>query len=202
MGRERTRKGQHFYFCLALLVWLTGCSLWQESIRRRDMRDALEAGNRLLSEGDFERSLRVFESVAALAGDQPPADAAVYKTGLAYAHPKNPTRDLHKAMTAFSQVASFYPTSVWGEQAKVWLEVLKETEDSKKLIVQAREAMEKSQFELEKNRQALEKSRQEIEKSRLELDRTRQEIEKTKQVIEKSKQVDIEIDQKRRDRGR
>jgi chemotaxis regulatin CheY-phosphate phosphatase CheZ len=166
------------------------------------MRDALETGNRLLSEGDFERSLRVFESVAAMAGERPPADVAVYKTGLVYAHPKNPTRDLHKAMTAFSQVASSYPASVWGEQAKVWLEVLKETEDSKKEIVQSREAAEKSRLELEKNRQALEKSRQEIEKSRLELDRTRQEIEKTKQVIEKSKQVDIEIDQKRRDRGR
>ena len=202
MGRERTRKGQYFYFCFALLVWLSGCSLSQESIRRRDMRDALEAGNRLLSEGDFERSLRVFESVAAMAGDRPPADIAVYKTGLVYAHPKNPTRDLHKAITAFSEVASSYPTSFWGEQAKVWLDVLEETENSKKLVVQSREAMEKSKLELQKNLEALEKSRQEIEKSRIELDRTRQEIEKTKQVIEKSKQVDIEIDQKRRDRGR
>jgi hypothetical protein len=166
------------------------------------MRDALHAGNRLLTEGDFDGSLRVFEHIALVAGDRPPADAAVYKSGLVYAHPKNPKRDLHKAMTAFSQVASSYPATVWGEEARVWIEVLKEAEQSKKKIEQSREAMEKSQLELEKNRQALEKSRQENEKSRLELDRTRQEMEKTKQVIEKSKQVDIEIDQKRRDRGR
>jgi outer membrane protein assembly factor BamD (BamD/ComL family) len=202
MGRKRARKGQYFYFCVALLVFLSGCSLSQESIRRRDMRDALYAGDRLLVHGDFDESLRAFEKVVVMAGDSPPADAAVYKTGLAYAHPNNPKRDLHKAMMAFSRVASGYPNSAWGEQAKVWVEVLKETEESKKKVEQTRQAMERSQAELEKNRQVLEKSKQEIEKSRLELDRTRQEIEKTKQVIEKSKQVDIEIDQKRRDRGR
>jgi hypothetical protein len=202
MGRKQTGERQYFYFCLALLVWLSGCSLSQDSIRRHEMQDALDAGNRMLSEGDFERSLRIFENIAASAGDRPPADAAVYKTGLVYAHPKNPARDLHKAMTVFSRVASSYPGSDWAEQAKIWLEVLKETADSKNEIVQSREAMERSQLELKKNRQEMEKSRQEIEKSRLELDKIRQEIEKTKQVIEKSKQVDIEIDQKRRDRSR
>ena len=202
MGRKRARKGQYFYFCLALLIWLSGCSLSQEAARRREMHDTLDAGNRLLTAGDFDGSLHMFERVAVMAGNRPPADAAMYKSGLVYAHPKNPSRDLYKAMRAFSQVAALYPATVWGEQAGVWLEVLKEAEESKKKVVQSHEAMEKSQLELEKNRQVLEKSRQEIEKSRLELDRTRQEIEKTKQVIEKSKQVDIEIDQKRRDRGR
>jgi hypothetical protein len=202
MGRERARKGQHFYFCFALLILLSGCSLSRESLRQREMHDALHGGDRMLTDGDFDGSLRLFESVAVMAGNRPPEDAAVYKTGLVYAHPRNPKRDLSKAITAFSQVAAAYPATVWGEQSKVWVEVLKEAEDSKKKVELSREAMEKSQLELEKNRQALEKSRQEIEKSRLELDRTRQEIEKTKQVIEKSKQVDIEIDQKRRERGR
>ena len=41
-----------------------------------------------------------------------------------------------------------------------------------------------------------------MDKSRLELEKTKQEMEKNKQVIEKSKKVDIEIDQKRRERGR
>jgi len=202
MGGKRAGKRQYFYFCVALLIFLSGCSLSQESIRRRDMRAALDAGEQLLVHGEFDESLRAFEKVVALAGDRPPADAAVYKTGLVYAHPDNPKRDLHKAMTAFYRVASVYPTSAWGEEAKVWFEVLKETEDTKKKIEETRQAMEQSQRELEKNRLVLERSKQEIEKSRLELDRTRQEMEKTKQVIEKSKQVDIEIDQKRRDRGR
>ena len=202
MGRERARKGQYFYFCLALLVLLSNCSLSQESIRRRDMQDALHAGNQMLVAGDFDGSLRAFEKVVVMAGARSPADVAAYKSGLVYAHPNNPKRDLRKAISAFSRVASSYPKSDWGEQAKIWVEVLKETEDSKEKLEESREAMQKSQVELEKNRQVLEKSKQEIEKSRLELDKTRQEMEKTKQVLEKSKQVDIEIDQKRRIRDR
>jgi len=134
MGRERARKGQYFYFCLALLVLLSNCSLSQESIRRRDMQDALHAGNQMLVAGDFDGSLRAFEKVVVMAGARSPADVAAYKSGLVYAHPNNPKRDLRKAISAFSRVASSYPKSDWGEQAKIWVEVLKETEDSKEKL--------------------------------------------------------------------
>ena len=202
MGRERAGRRQHFYFCLALLIFLTGCSLSQETSRQRDMGSALQAGDRLLTHGDFEGSLQAFHQVALAARDNPPADIAVYKSGVIYAHPGNPERDLEKAIAAFSRVVSSYPDSVWAEEARAWIGVLNESEVSKRTVEQSRQAMEKWQVELEKSRQEIEKSKQELEKSRLEVDKTRQEIEKTKQVIEKSKQVDIEIDQKRRDRGR
>ena len=202
MGRKRAGQGQYFCFCAALLIFLSGCSLWHESSQRRAMRETLQAGNRMLVEGDFDGSLRAFQTVAATAQDRPPADVAVYSTGVVYVHPNNPKRDLHKAMSAFSKVAASYPSSAWAPQAKAWVEILKESEESKQIAEQARQAVERSQFELERNRQAMEKSKQEIDRSRLELDRARQEMEKTRQVIEKSKQVDIEIDQKRRDRGR
>ena len=202
MGRERAGRRQHFYFCFALLIFLTGCSLWQNTGRQRDMDSALQTGDRLLARGDFAGSLQAFHNVALAARDKPPADVAVYKSGVIYAHPHNPERDLEKAIVAFSQVVSSYPASVWAEEARAWIGLLNEAEDSKRKVEESRQAMEKWQVELEKNRQAVEKTKQEIEKSRLELDKTRQEIEKTRQVIEKSKQVDIEIDQKRRDRGR
>jgi len=202
MGRERAGQGQYFCFCLALLISFTGCSLWQDSIRRREMRATLQVGNEMLTHGDFDGSLKAFHSVVVAAQDEPPGDVAVYKTGVIYAHPHNPKRDLHKAMAAFSKVVASYPSSSWAEQARAWVQVLKEAEDSKQKAEQSRQAVEKSQLELERNRDVMEKSKQEIERSRAELERTRQEIEKTRQVIEKSKQVDIEIDQKRRDRGR
>lgn len=202
MGRERARQGQYFYFCLALLIFLSGCSLLRESNRRREMRETLATANELLVRGDFDGSLQAFQHVAAAAQEKPPADVAVYRMGLVYAHPQNPQRDLHKALGSFSQVVSVYPASPWAEPAKVWVGVLEEVEDSKRDIEKSRQAIEKSQRELEQNRQAMEKSKQEIERSRLELEKIKQEIEKTKQVIEKSKQVDIEIDQKRRERGR
>ena len=188
MGRKRAGPGKYFYFCLALLIFLTGCSLLQESNRRREMRDSLATGNQLLVRGDFDGSLRAFQSVAAAAQEKPPADVALYRMGLVHAHPQNPRRDLHKALGAFSQLVSAYPASPWAETAKIWVGVLEEAENSKR--------------DIEKSREAIEKSRREIERSRLELEKIQQEIEKTKQDIEKSKQVDIEIDQKRRERGR
>lgn len=200
MGRKRIGPRQYFYFCFALLIFFAGCSLFQESSRRREMREALATGNQLLIRGDFDGSIKSYENVLAVAQDKPPADVALYQMGLAYAHPENPKRDLQMAMSSFSRVASAYPTSPWAEQARVWLGVLKETQDSRREIAESRQEIEKSKEEIEKNRVAIEKSRQEIEKSRAELEKTKHEIEKNRQVIEKSKQVDIEIDQKRRER--
>lgn len=164
------------------------------------MGEIMQSGERLLVGGDYEGSLRAFQSVALAARDKSPADAAVYKTGIVYAHPDNPQRDLAKAKAAFARVVSAYPSSLWVEESQAWIGVLKEAEQARQDAEGSRQAMEKWQAELEKNRQAVERSKQEIEKSRLELEKTRHEIEKTKQVIEKSRQVDIEIDQKRRDR--
>lgn len=202
MGRERTRQRQHFYFCAALLVWLTGCSLSHNADPRQALTDGLQRGERLLVGGNYQGSLQAFESVAVAAGGKPPADAAMYKTGIVHAHPANPDRDLQKARQAFSQVLSAYPSSLWVEESQAWLGVLDEAEKSREANEQARAELEKRRIELEQNRQAVEKSKQEVEKARLELEKTRHEIEKTRQVIEKSKQVDIEIDRKRRVRGR
>lgn len=202
MGRKRAGRRQHFHFCLALLIFVTGCAAGPNAGRQRTAGSALQAGDRLLAHGDYKGALGAFHDAAAVALNEPPADVAVFKTGVIYAHPNNPERDMDKAIAAFSQVVSSYPTSLWAEQARAWIGVLKETADARRNVEQSRQAMEKWQLESERNRQAIEKSKQEIERSRLELDKTRQEIEKTKQVIEKSKQVDIEIDNKRRDRGR
>lgn len=202
MGGERTGQRQHFYFCFALLIFVTGCSLWQDARPERAMGEALQRGERLLVGGDYEGSLQAFESVVAAARDTSPADVAIYKTGIVHAHPDNPRQDLEKAKAAFSKIVSTYPSSLWIEESQAWIGALKEVEQSKQEIEKLRRETEQWQAELERSRQAVERSKQEIEKSRLELEKTRQEMEKTKQVMEKSKQVDIEIDQKRRDRGR
>jgi outer membrane protein assembly factor BamD (BamD/ComL family) len=172
----------------------------QESSRRREMRDALTTANAMLVRGDFDGSLRTYQSVAAAAQEKPPADVALYRIGLVHAHPQNPQRDLQSALASFSRVVSVYPESPWAEPAKVWIAVLEETADAKRDSEKTRLAIERSKREIEQNRQAMEKSKQEIERSRLELEKIKQEIEKTRQVIEKSKQVDIEIDQKQRHR--
>lgn len=202
MGRKPVGQGQYFYFCVALLIFVAGCGLLQESSRDRQLRDALSSGDSLLAHGDYEASLKVFQNVLAQAQGKPPGDAATYNMGLVYAHPQYAKRDIQKAIDSFNSVVTRYPDSPWAAQATIWVGVLSESEESKQQVETSKQMVEKSLQEVERNRQALEKSKLEIEKSRLELEKSKQEIEKNKQVIEKSKQVDIEIEQKRRDRGR
>lgn len=195
MGGKPVGAWQQVYFCLALLVQFLGCSAVDDLQRQQQVREALASGDQLLSRGDFDGSLKAFASAAEIAQDQAPADAAWYKIGLIYLHPRNPKKDRHQAIGSFSRVFSRFPESSWAEQAKIWVSVLNEAEEANQNLEISKETIEASRQEAEQNRQALEKSKQEIEKSH-------QEIERAKQIIEKSRQVDIEIEEKRRVRGR
>lgn len=202
MGRKPVRPGQRFHFCLALLVFVCGCALFDESNQRQRLRDTLASAQQQLLRGDYEGSLQSFERAVAIAQNQPPADMATYNMGLVLAHPLNPKNDWPKAINAFNRVIATYPNSVWAEQARVWIGVLNEAEEAKRELAKTKQLAAKSQEESERNRQAAEKSKLEVDKSRLELDKSRQEIDKMKQMIEKSKQIDIEIEKKRRERAR
>ena len=202
MGRKPDRPGQRFHFCLALLVFVCGCSLFDESNRRQQLRETLASAQQQLLRGDYEGSLKSFERSVAIAQNQPPADMATYSMGLVLAHPRNPKNDRPKAIIAFNRVITSYPNSVWAEQARAWISVLNEAEEAKRELAKTKQLAAKSQEESERSRQEAEKSKLELDKSRLELDKSRHEIDKMKQMIEKSKQIDIEIEKKRRERAR
>lgn len=202
MGGKPIGRWQQICICLALLIIISGCSLFQESIQRRDLRQALTQGHQLLAHADYEGSLNAFQNVIVIARDQPPADAAIFYIGVVEAHPQNPRRDRRKALGSFTRVLSQYPESKFAEPAKAWIGVLNEIDATKQEIERTKLEAEKSKQEIEKSRLAAERSKQDAEKSRLELERSRQEFEKAKQLIEKSKQVDIQIEKKRRERGR
>src|SRR5919108_514264 len=159
MGRKPVGQGQYFYFCLALLIFFAGCSTLQESSRSQEMREALTTGRQLLAHGDYDGSLKAFQDVVVMAQDQPPADAATYNIGLVYAHPQNSRRDLQKAIGSFSRLITHYPESPWTEQAKIWVGVLNEAEESKQAVEDSKQVIEKSREEVEKNRLAVEEFR-------------------------------------------
>ena len=202
MGGKPIGQRQQICICLALLTIVSGCGLFQESNRRRELREALTQGQQLLASGDYDGSLKAFQNVIVIAKDQPPADAANYHIGVVYAHPQNPRRDWRKAIGSFDRVLTQYPESTLAEPAKAWIGVLNEIDATKQEIERTKLDVEKFKQEIEKSRLAAERSKQEAEKSRLELERSRQEFEKAKQLIEKSKQVDIQSEKKRRERGR
>ncbi len=195
MGGKQARAWQQICFCLALLGSFSGCGAIDDLARQQEIDDQLASSHRLMAGGDFEASLRALTKVTEMALDQSPADVAWYKMGLVYLHPENPKRDRQQAMGSFNRVFSGFPESVWAEQAKIWVRVLSDAEESNRDLAQSRNALEASRQDAEQARQALEKSKLEVEKSR-------QEVERTKQILEKSRQVDIEIEEKRRVRGR
>jgi tetratricopeptide (TPR) repeat protein len=195
MGGKSGRTWQQIYLCLALLASLSGCSLYHDLEREKMVQGILTSGDQLLRSGDFDGSLRAFKGVTEMARDQVPADRAWYMMGIVYLHPDNPTRDRQNALDSFERVVKEFPNSSWSEQARVWITVLNEAEASKRDFEKSQELIELARQESERQRLALEKSQQEVEKSR-------QELERTRQIIEKSRQVDIEIEEKRRVRGR
>lgn len=202
MGRESVRAGKHLCFCLALLILLSGCSLFKDWGDRHDIRESMLQGHNLFMQGDYEQSVHRYRQAILLSRDHAPGDVASYNIGLIHAHPNNPKRSNHKAIESFREVITDYAESPWVEQAEIWVSVLEENENSKRQAEKARGELEKSNQALEKSRQELEKYKQVVEKSKEEVDKTRQEMEKSKKVMEKANQIDIQIEKKKRARGK
>lgn len=159
-------------------------------------------GQALFARGDFPGSLKEYQRAQSLAQEASPSDAASFNIALIYADPRNPQRDNQKAIGGFQGVIARHPESPWVDQSRIWIAALQD-------LAQAKREIEESKLELEKSRQIIEQSRREIEKSKQlldqfkqEVEKLKQEIEKSKQVLEKSRRVDIEIEQKRRTRGK
>ena len=202
MGGERARSGQQVCFCVALLILLVGCSAVSGRSERQEISKVMQTAQNLLSVGDYDGAASEYQKALRLAHNRAPADAALFTLGLIYCDPQNPQRDEQKSAHAFADILTDHPQSPWAVQAKIWLAVLDEKERSKQEIEKSKQAIEKSDQEIERLKQLIEKSRQEIEKSRQEVEKSKQVVERSKQVLEKSNQVDIEIEQKKRERGR
>jgi tetratricopeptide (TPR) repeat protein len=203
MGGKSGRTGKHLCICFTLLVlFLSGCSLLRDWREQRQVRDSMLQGHSLFVNGDYDGAFARYREALVLAGDHTPADAAVYNIGLIYAHPSNPKRDNRKAMESFKKVFSEYAQSPWAEPSKIWLDLLQQLEVAKQEAQTTRQAMEQSKEAIERSREDVEKFRLAAEKSKQEVDRTRQEMEKSRQALEKANQIDIEIEQKKRERGK
>ena len=216
MGGKPIRPGQQVFLCVALLSLVTGCSLLTDSRERGEIRDAMLQGQVLFARGDFSGSFKEYQRVLSLAQETSPSDAASFNIALISADPRNPQRDNQKAIGAFQGVIARYPDSPWADQSKTWIATLeelgrarREIEESKRELEKSTQVMEQSRRELEKSKQLVEQSKREmqtskqtVEQLKQEIEKFKQEIEKSKQTLEKSRQVDIEIEQKRRIRGK
>ena len=202
MGRERTGSGKQVYFCIALLSLLVGCSVVSNWRERQEIQKSMSNAESLWTRGDYDGSTKEYQRALRLAQGQAPADTALFKLGLIYSDPQNPKRDDQKGIHSFAELLAAHPESPLAVQAKIWVALLDEKERSKQEIEKSKQAIERSDQEIERLKQLIEKSKQEVEKSKQEVEKSKQVVEKSKQALEKANQVDIEIEQKKRERGR
>jgi tetratricopeptide (TPR) repeat protein len=170
-----------------MFVFFSGCAEMERSKTRVEVSSAptkkteqlkseghLQLGQKLLARGDFEGSLKEHQKALSLSGKNPPGDEALFQIGLIYAHPENPKKDYEKSLDQFKRLVKDYPESPRVDEARIWTGNLQE---------------------IQKLKQANDRLSQANEK-------LNQTIENLNQLIQKSKQVDIQIEEKKREKAK
>jgi arsenate reductase-like glutaredoxin family protein len=200
MGRERTRTGKHIYVCAAgLIFFLLSCSTMRKEFtwisekggspqevqtqeeQAKPTSGDISRARELFDLGKYAASLKESQEILSRSSKDGCRDQALLLMGLIYAHAENPRRDSGKALYFFRTVLEEYPHTHLAAEARVLVGVLQENQK----LGQTVRNFKKENEELS---QAVEK----VKKENHELSR----------VIEKSKQVDIEVEEKKREKAR
>jgi outer membrane protein assembly factor BamD (BamD/ComL family) len=136
--------------------------------------DHLLKGRRLFMQGDFEGSLRENQTIVSFYHDRSSAEEALFMLGLIHIHPANPKKEFGKSFDLMKRLVKEYPNSIFTQQAKAWIGI----------------------FQLN------EKISKENEKLIKEYEKLIKVYEKLSKMLEEYKQVDIEIEEKKREKGR
>lgn len=142
MGRKRSGARQLVYFLSAglMLSILLGClpemrrvavqkepaipNLQEEQSAGDNPWEALQRARRLFRQGDFESSFQENQRVLEWAGENFPADRALFNMGVIYAHGANPKKDPGKSLGYFRRVAEEFPESPLAEESQAWIGLL------------------------------------------------------------------------------
>jgi tetratricopeptide (TPR) repeat protein len=98
-----------------------------------ESRQHLVQAQKLLARGDYETALKENQKALSLSANNPPGDEALYNMALVYTCPGNPKRDSVKSIATFKRLIKDYPQSAWTEQAKIWVQVIQEGENAKRV---------------------------------------------------------------------
>jgi len=156
MGGKSARAGKFLYLCFAVVMMFSfaGCLSSQKTVTsrgetlgerkgqpekpRETAAGHLSRARSLVAQGDFEGALREDQKALHLAAKNPPADEALFRLGLIYAHPGNPHKDFDKSLSFFQRLVNEYPGNLWAEDAKVWVGILQENVRLQTLIQQSK----------------------------------------------------------------
>jgi hypothetical protein len=222
MGRKQNRRRKYLLFLVAGLIFflLGGCTekfleefprkktLMTEGARSSEANEAVETGkkseqagrhlleaNKLFKRGDYEGSFREYQKTYVLLNKKPPADEALFFMGLIQTYPENPRKDLQRSIEFMKSVIADFPQSLFAEPAKAWIRALLENDRLGKTIeksVQDKETLTKEMDKLFRAHEKLVKENEKVVK----------ENERLNKMLEELKQVDIEMEGKKREKGR
>jgi hypothetical protein len=146
---------------LLSFFFLTNCgTVWERTV-------PFERSKALIAEGSYEAAYQ--ENHKILSERTGAADVALFNMGMVSAHSLNPRRDYPRALSSFTTLVNDYPQSPLIEQARLWIQVLRERQklaEDKKTLIREREMLSQ---EKDQHKYAVEKSRQidlEVEKLR------------------------------------
>lgn len=180
--------------CAAVLLaffFLAGCAtLWEPSTVREPSQeveaerktDPFERSKALIAEGNYEAAYQ--ENHKILSEGQGAADVALFNMGMVSAYSLNPRRNYPRALTCFTTLVNDHPQSPLVEQARLWIQVLRERQ---KMVDEKQRVLEEKQKLIEEKRTLIR-----------EREILSQEKEQLKYTVEKSRQIDIEIEKLRR----
>lgn len=202
MGGTPTRRRNAVYLCVAFLIFLglPACTLVQTGAKITDVtgeeaRGHFALGQKLFSEGNFGNALLENEKVITLAGVNTPVAESLFYIGLIHAHPANPARDDGKSLIIFGKLIRDYPESPLADQAKAIAGLIQENNRLQKTA-------EKLNGETDRLSSDARKSNGEVERLRGEVERLTNEMGRLNRLIDELKKVDIDVEQKRRLKGR
>ncbi|HMK65779.1 MAG TPA: hypothetical protein VK564_08275 [Thermodesulfobacteriota bacterium] len=126
---------------------------------------------------------------------KPPADEALFSMGLILTYPENPRKDFRRSVEFMKSLITDFPQSFYVEPAKAWIGALQENERLSK-------ASEKTFQEKETLTREMEKLTRVHDKTVKDYEKIVKENEKLNKMMEEYKQVDIEMEGRKRERGR
>jgi len=134
VGREQRRPWKYLLFLLAALaLFLNGCSTI-EPLRTLDLKSELREADSAHQQGRYNRALQLYTSVLEASGNQQPADLALYRLGILYIDPGNPSADIKTALDYLGRLVKEFPESRYALDARVLTAKLKDLEKLRRTL--------------------------------------------------------------------
>jgi len=158
VGPKQSGKGKFLPFYAALIVTLffSGCAFFQEIVEEERVQEKMVQGQKFRSQGEFEKSLQVFQEILSAYPHKPPGDQALREVALTLSHPGNPRKNFPEALAFWWKLQKDFPQSPYAEEARAWIglntayaDALQKGEKTKSQLQQTKTQMEACKTQLE-----------------------------------------------------